>query len=40
MIRTERAELEGLYLILAEATAALAGRELPSDKLLQGREAP
>lgn len=29
VIREERPELEGLYLTLAEATAAIAGRELP-----------
>jgi predicted short-subunit dehydrogenase-like oxidoreductase (DUF2520 family) len=40
VIRTERPELEGLYVVLAEATAAIAGRELPSYKLLQGQEAP
>jgi predicted short-subunit dehydrogenase-like oxidoreductase (DUF2520 family) len=30
VIRAERPELEELYLVLAEATARLAGRELPS----------
>jgi predicted short-subunit dehydrogenase-like oxidoreductase (DUF2520 family) len=40
VIRTERPKLEELYLVLAEATAAIAGRELPSYKLLQGQEAP
>jgi predicted short-subunit dehydrogenase-like oxidoreductase (DUF2520 family) len=35
VIRAERPELEELYLVLAEATARLAGRELPSYKLLQ-----
>ena len=36
VIRAERPELEELYLTLAEATAKLAGRELPSNRLLQG----
>ncbi len=36
VIRAERPELEELYLALAEATAAIAGQELPSYKLLQG----
>jgi predicted short-subunit dehydrogenase-like oxidoreductase (DUF2520 family) len=36
VIRAERPELEKLYVVLAEATARLAGRELPSYKLLQG----
>ncbi len=36
VIREERPELEELYLVLAEATAAIAGRELPSYKSLQG----
>jgi predicted short-subunit dehydrogenase-like oxidoreductase (DUF2520 family) len=36
VIRTERPELEELYLVLAEATAQLAGRELPSDTVSQG----
>ena len=31
VIRLERPELEQLYLVLANATARLAGRELPSD---------
>jgi predicted short-subunit dehydrogenase-like oxidoreductase (DUF2520 family) len=31
VIRAERPELESLYLVLAEATARHAGRELPSD---------
>ena len=35
-IRAERPELEELYLVLAEATAALAGRELPRDTVSQG----
>jgi predicted short-subunit dehydrogenase-like oxidoreductase (DUF2520 family) len=33
VIRAERPELEELYLVLARATAAIAGRELPSDKV-------
>ncbi|HJR95325.1 MAG TPA: DUF2520 domain-containing protein [Gaiellaceae bacterium] len=36
VIRTERPELEDLYLVLAEATARLAGRELPSDTVSPG----
>ena len=36
VIRAERPELEDLYVVLAEATAALAGRELPSDTVSQG----
>jgi predicted short-subunit dehydrogenase-like oxidoreductase (DUF2520 family) len=36
VIRAERPELEELYLVLAEATARLAGRELPSDTASQG----
>ena len=32
-IRAERPELEGLYVVLARATAALAGQELPSNRL-------
>jgi predicted short-subunit dehydrogenase-like oxidoreductase (DUF2520 family) len=36
VIRAERPELEELYLELAEATARLAGRELPSDTVSQG----
>ena len=39
VIRAERPELENLYLVLAAATATVAGRELPSYKLLQGQEA-
>jgi predicted short-subunit dehydrogenase-like oxidoreductase (DUF2520 family) len=35
-IREHRPELEELYLTLAEATAAIAGRELPSDTLSLG----
>ena len=37
-IREHAPELEQLYLVLAEATAAVAGRELPSVKLTQGVE--
>jgi len=36
VIRAERPELEELYLALADATAKLAGRELPSDKVSLG----
>ena len=36
VIRRERPELEELYLVLAEATAAIAGRKLPSDTVSQG----
>ena len=35
-IRVERPELEELYLVLAESTAAIAGRTLPSDTVSQG----
>jgi pantoate--beta-alanine ligase len=35
-IRTERPELEQLYLVLAEATAKIAGRKLPSNTFLRG----
>ena len=35
VIRAERPELEELYVVLAEATARVAGRELPRYKLLQ-----
>lgn len=35
-IREHAPQLEGLYLVLAEATAALAGQELPSNRLLLG----
>ena len=38
VIRAERPELEELYLVLAEATAAIAGREMPSYNLIQGRD--
>lgn len=36
VIREERPELEELYLVLAAATARIAGRELPSDTVSQG----
>ena len=36
-IRSERPELEELYLVLAAATARVAGRELPTDTLSLGR---
>jgi predicted short-subunit dehydrogenase-like oxidoreductase (DUF2520 family) len=36
VIRAEKPELEELYLVLAEATARIAGRELPSDTVSQG----
>jgi len=36
VIRAERPELEELYLVLARATAEIAGRELPSYKLSLG----
>ncbi len=36
VIRAERPELENLYVVLAEATARVAGRELPSDTVSQG----
>lgn len=36
VIRAERPELERLYLALAEATAAVAGRRWPSDKVSLG----
>ena len=32
VIRAERPELEELYLVLAEATARIAGRELPVER--------
>ena len=38
-IREHRPELEGLYLALAEATAALAGRRLPRDTVSRGETA-
>jgi predicted short-subunit dehydrogenase-like oxidoreductase (DUF2520 family) len=41
VIRAERPELEELYLALAEATAPLAGRKIPSDTVSLGSgEAP
>jgi pantoate--beta-alanine ligase len=40
VIRTERPELEELYLVLAEATARIAGREIPSDTVSQGTRQP
>jgi len=40
VIRSERPELEELYLALADATAKLAGHELPSNSLLQGSVRP
>ena len=36
VIRAERPELEELYLVLADATARIAGSELPSDKVSLG----
>ena len=39
VIRETRPELEELYLVLARATAGLAGRELPRDNLSQGDSA-
>jgi predicted short-subunit dehydrogenase-like oxidoreductase (DUF2520 family) len=39
-IRAERPELEELYVVLAEATARVAGHEPPRYKLLQGPVAP
>jgi predicted short-subunit dehydrogenase-like oxidoreductase (DUF2520 family) len=36
VIRETHPDLEQLYLVLAEATAEIAGRELPSDSLLLG----
>ena len=35
-IRSERPELEELYVVLAQATARIAGRELPRDVVPQG----
>jgi predicted short-subunit dehydrogenase-like oxidoreductase (DUF2520 family) len=35
-IRESRPDLEELYLVLAQATAEIAGHELPRDKLSQG----
>lgn len=37
-IRAVRPDLEGSYLVLAEATAALAGRELPPDLVAQSHK--
>jgi predicted short-subunit dehydrogenase-like oxidoreductase (DUF2520 family) len=39
VIRVERPELEELYLVLAEATAGLAGRDLPGFEVVQA-ESP
>jgi predicted short-subunit dehydrogenase-like oxidoreductase (DUF2520 family) len=39
VIRAERPELEELYLVLAAATARIAGRDLPSDTVSQGIES-
>ena len=36
VIREQRPALEDLYLVLAEATASIAGRTMPSNRLLQG----
>lgn len=36
VIRETRPELEELYVVLAEATAAMAGRTIPSDKVSLG----
>ena len=36
VIRAERPELEELYVVLAEATARVAGREIPSETVSQG----
>jgi predicted short-subunit dehydrogenase-like oxidoreductase (DUF2520 family) len=38
VIRETRPDLEELYLVLAQATAEIAGQSLPSYKLLQGLE--
>jgi pantoate--beta-alanine ligase len=38
VIRRERPDLEELYLVLAAATAQIAGRELPRDTVSQGVE--
>ena len=40
VIRAERPELEELYVVLAEATARIAGRTLPSDTVSQGVRLP
>ena len=39
-IRSERPELEELYVVLAEATARIAGREFPRDTVSQGLGSP
>ena len=39
VIRETRPDLEELYLVLAQATAEIAGRELPSDTVSQGIES-
>ncbi|CAN5223256.1 DUF2520 domain-containing protein [soil metagenome] len=39
-IRAERPELERLYLVLAEATAAIAGQESPGNSVLLGAAEP
>ena len=39
-IREHAPDLEQLYVVLAEATAAIAGRELPSVNLTQGAAGP
>ena len=39
VIREQRPELEELYVVLARATAAIAGREIPSDTVSQGDSA-
>jgi predicted short-subunit dehydrogenase-like oxidoreductase (DUF2520 family) len=39
VIRAEQPELEQLYVVLAEATARLAGQERPSDTVSQGVES-
>ena len=36
VIRAERPELEELYLVLAEATARIAGRQIPRETVSQG----
>jgi predicted short-subunit dehydrogenase-like oxidoreductase (DUF2520 family) len=36
VIRAERPELEELYLVLAEATARIAGHQIPGDTVSQG----
>ena len=40
VIRGERPELEELYLVLAEATARIAGRELPHDIATHASRSP